>query len=171
MFPSVVIECTSRALTFCLAFIYFSLVNSLLCRLPYSVYDLSSGRCCFLFCLSRLLFCCLVYLVFFGGILGFLAVAVACSGAFRFLVTVPKEFPLSFLLSWRSSSFLTALRSASSHSLSSMYSCCIDIRLIASSVTWSSTIFLRAIPITFARLFSLWICCKNLSMSPLYLSW
>ena len=102
---------------------------------------------------------------------GFLAVAVNCSRAFRFWATVPKEFPLSFRLSWRSSSSLTALRSASSHSLSSIYSCCIDIRLIASSGTWSSTIFLKAIPVTFARLFLLSISCKNSSMSPLYLSW
>ena len=36
---------------------------------------------------------------------------------------------------------------------------------------WSSTIFLNAIPITFARLFLLSICCKNLLMSPLYLIW
>ena len=85
MFPSVVIERTSRALTFCFPFIYFFLVNSLMCHLPYSVYDLSSGRCCFLFDLSRLLFCCLVYPFFFGGILWFLSLCRCLFGGFSFL--------------------------------------------------------------------------------------
>ena len=152
MFPSVVTECTSRALTFCLAFINFFLVNSLVCRLPYLVYDLFPGRCCFLFDLSRRLFCSLEYPFLFSGILWFLSRRRCLFGAYLFWATVPKEFPLSFRRSWRSSSSLTALWRASNHSLSSMYSCCMDIRLIASSGTSSSTIFLKAIPVTFARL-------------------
>ena len=171
MFPTVVTDSISHALTFCSAFIDFFLVNSLVCCLPYLGYDLSPGCCWFLFDLSRRLFCCLVYPFIFGGILWFLSCCVACWGAFRFWATVPKEFPLSFRLSSRASSSLTALRSASNHSLSSMYSSCMDIRLIASAGTSSSTIFLKAIPVTFARLFFLSISGKNLSISPLYLIW
>ena len=80
-----VVKCTPRTLTLCLVFINFFLVNSLVCRLPYSVYDLLSGRCCPLFSLSRLLFCCLVYPFVFGRILLFLSYCRCLFGGFSFL--------------------------------------------------------------------------------------
>ena len=155
----------------CLAFINFFLVNPLVCHLPYLVHDLYSGCCLSLLDLSGLLFHCLVYLFLFSGILWFLATAIACLGAFRYWAVVPKEFPLSFRRSKRSSSSLIALRTPSSHSLLSMYSYCIDIGQIASSGASSSTIFLKAITVTLAQLFLISICCRNSSMSPLYLIW
>ena len=171
MFPLVITQSTSRALIFCLAFINFFLVNCLVCRFPYSVYDLFSGPCCFLFDLSRLPSCCLVYRFFFGGILWFLSRCRCWFGGFSFLGYSTEGVPSEL------SSFLeiflifNCIGKCFQHSLSSMYSCCIDIRLMASSGTWSSTIFLKAIPVTFAQLFLLSICCRNSSMSPLYLIW
>ena len=85
MFPSVVTECTPRALTFCLAFINLFLVNSLVGRVPYSVYDLFPGCCCLLFDLSRRFLCCLVSLFFFGCILWFLRCCRCLLGGFSFL--------------------------------------------------------------------------------------
>ena len=107
----------------------------------------------------------------FAVYFGFLAATVTGSGDFRFWTTVPKGFPWSFRCSRRSSSSLTTLRSASSQSLWFMYSCRIDIGRTASSGASSSTICLKAMPVTFARLFLLSICCKNSSMSPLCLIW
>ena len=85
MFPSVITECRFCALTFCLTFINFFLVNSLVCSFPYLVYDLFSGRCCFRFDLSRLLFCCLAYPFFFGGIFWFLGCCRRLFAGFSFL--------------------------------------------------------------------------------------
>ena len=171
MFPSVVVECTPRTLTFCLAFINLLLVNSLLCLFHTRCIIFYRGAAVSFLTLAASFFAAWYTLFSVAVYFGFLAIAVTCSGAFHFWATGPKEFPLSLRHSLRSSSSLTALRSASSHSLSSMSSCCIDIRLMASSGTWSSTIFLKAKPVTFAQLFLLSICCRNSSISPLYLIW
>src|SRR6201995_1553181 len=80
-----VAECTLCTLTFCFALINFFLVNSLVCRFPYSVYYFLSGRCCFLFDLSRRLVCCLVYPFFFGSILWFFSRCRCLFGGFSFL--------------------------------------------------------------------------------------
>ena len=96
MFPPLVAKYTPRALTLYFTFINCFLVNSLVCSLSYSVYDLASWHCCSLLELRCLLFCCLEYPFRFVVKFRFLTTAVVCSGAFPFWATLPKEFPLSF---------------------------------------------------------------------------
>ena len=161
----------SGALLLSFPFIHLLLIDTGVCIGPNPIHYFLL-RCRWFLRRLFLLFLCLYILFSLAVYFNFFTTAAFSLLRFLFPLEADPEQSVfsSFLPSWKSSSFRTAVWTASSHSLPSGIGSIMDNLLTASSGIWSSIIFLKTSAVTLTLRFQLSISNRHWSMSPLYLT-